>query len=65
MQQKQVDSVDATRKTLKRRMQHVQETRSTLGLDLEEEVRMLTKEQRERLLQEAVPLEIPAEQALP
>ena len=38
--------------------------RNTLGIDIQEEVGTLTKEEKQKLLKEALPLEIPADHAL-
>lgn len=62
---KRVATSQATKKTIHRRLQHLRETRDTLGVELEDEVRALPKERRQKLLQEVgLPLEIPAPHAL-
>ena len=57
-----VNTATATKKTIHRRLQQVQEVRNTLGIDIQEEVG--TKEEIQKLLNKALPLEIPAYHAL-
>ena len=53
-----------TSKTVRRRLKEVEVARSTIGIDLEDEVKALPKQERQKLLQDALPLEIPPEHAL-
>lgn len=60
-----VDSSEASRKTIKRRLQQVEETRQTVGIGLEEEIKALPKDRRQQLLKDVgLPLDIPAPHAL-
>lgn len=57
-------SAAPTKKTVNRRLRQVQVARSTIGVGLEDEVKVLPKQDRQKLLQDALPLEIPAEHTL-
>ena len=60
-----VPTAEASPKTIQRRVHHIREVRESLGMGLEEEVRVLSKERRQELLKEvALPLEIPPEHTL-
>ena len=60
-----VASSEASRKTIKKRLQQIQDTRDTVGIGLEDEVQALPKEKRQQLLREVgLPIEIPAPHVL-
>ena len=57
---KSVEASCATKKTLHQRIQNIREARIALGIELEEKIRALSKQQRPNLLREVgLPLEIP------
>ena len=65
MPTKSVEASCATKKTLHRRIQKIREARIALGIELEEEIRALSKQQRQNLLREVgLPLEIPIDHTL-
>ena len=65
MSMSNVSTSEACTRTVQRRVRQVQGLRETLGVGLEQELRVLSKCDRQKLLQEAsLPIEIPADHSL-